>query len=158
MDPNNARQGGDLPQPSSPPQDNRSATANVLRAQISALYGGQPVAASPSTPQSQSQSQPQPQPQTHTGTYQSNEFSSQNPYRRVHENHPQPQADQWKAYHTAWQNYYQKYYESYYAYRNQQQEKRREEETRQRIAQHISAASPKTDASTTSTSPQPAYF
>ena len=161
MDPNNARQGGDLPQSSSPPQDNRSATANVLRAQISALYGNQPVASPSQSQQQLAQNSPQqqsPQPQGQTAVHQSNEPDNQSPYRRVHESHPQPQADQWKAYHTAWQNYYQKYYESYYAYRNQQQEKRREEETRQRIAQHISAASPKTDASTTSTSPQPTYF
>ena len=38
----------------------------------------------------------------------------ENPYERTHDTHPKPQADQWKEYHTAWQNYYQKYYENYY--------------------------------------------
>lgn len=38
-----------------------------------------------------------------------------NPYHRQHAAHPLPEAEQWKQYHTAWQNYYQKYYENYYA-------------------------------------------
>jgi sortase A len=42
-------------------------------------------------------------------------------YARTHEAHPQPQAEQWKAYHTAWQNYYQQYYEAYYAHQSAQQ-------------------------------------
>lgn len=136
MDPNNARHGGDLPQ-SSPPQDNRSATANVLRAQISALYGNQ-VNQSEQSSQSSQPDQP----------------ADQNPYHRVHDSHPQPQADQWKAYHTAWQNYYQKYYEAYYAYRNQQQEARREEETRQRVAQQVEQAGQAGQAG----QEQPVYF
>ncbi|MDB5179985.1 MAG: sortase family protein [Candidatus Saccharibacteria bacterium] len=37
-----------------------------------------------------------------------------NPYHREHKAHPLPEAEQWKQYHTAWQNYYQKYYENYY--------------------------------------------
>lgn len=36
-------------------------------------------------------------------------------YERTHVDHPQPQADQWKAYHSAWQEYYQKYYSTYYS-------------------------------------------
>lgn len=38
-----------------------------------------------------------------------------NPYNRTAAPHPQPQAEQWKQYHSAWQNYYQKYYEGYYS-------------------------------------------
>lgn len=41
-------------------------------------------------------------------------------YERVHNPHPQPQADQWKAYHSAWQDYYQKYYAAYYAHQTAQ--------------------------------------
>lgn len=37
-----------------------------------------------------------------------------NPYHREHNPHPLPEAEQWKQYHSAWQNYYQKYYENYY--------------------------------------------
>lgn len=90
MDPNNGSQGGDSPS-SRTPQESQSAAANVIRSQINALYGGEPVA---SSPQSQ---------------------EDINPYERTHAAHPQPQADQWKAYHSAWQTYYQKYYESFYA-------------------------------------------
>jgi len=36
-------------------------------------------------------------------------------YHRTHTDHVQPTAEQWKQYHSAWQDYYQKYYERYYA-------------------------------------------
>ncbi|MDN5275907.1 MAG: putative sortase [Candidatus Saccharibacteria bacterium] len=42
------------------------------------------------------------------------EAEPKNPYARTHAQHVDPTADQWKQYHTAWQNYYQKYYERYY--------------------------------------------
>ena len=117
MDPQNARQGGDQPQPSSP-QDNRSAAANVLRTQINSLYNNQP-----------------------TGAYKQDDSigDGDNPYNRVHTDHPQPQADQWKAYHTAWQNYYQKYYEAYYAYQSKQQETRHKQELQQKLSQQLNA-------------------
>jgi sortase A len=38
------------------------------------------------------------------------------PYQRTHSEHANPQASQWKQYHTAWQSYYQKYYEGYYSH------------------------------------------
>lgn len=44
-----------------------------------------------------------------------------NPYAREHTPHPLPQADQWKEYHTAWQQYYQQYYEHYYQQQTAQQ-------------------------------------
>ncbi len=96
MNPNNGSQSGGSPNPSAP-QEQQSAAANVIRSQIDALYGDQPVASS-STHQQEA-----------------------NPYERTHEAHPQPQADQWKAYHSAWQNYYQQYYEAYYAHQQAQQ-------------------------------------
>jgi sortase A len=89
------------PDKSSPPdgnsgnsdvQDQQASAAHVIRTQINNLYDGgvlattAPVAAQADT----------------------------NPYHRTHDPHPQPQADQWKEYHTAWQNYYQKYYENFY--------------------------------------------
>lgn len=37
-----------------------------------------------------------------------------NPYQRTHSENPTIQTNDWKQYHTAWQNYYQKYYEGYY--------------------------------------------
>lgn len=40
--------------------------------------------------------------------------ADQEPYNKTHASHVDPQVEQWKNYHTAWQSYYQKYYESYY--------------------------------------------
>lgn len=97
MDPNNGSQGGGVPNPPAP-QDQRSATANVLRSQIDALYGDNSVA---QTSEAQ---------------------ESDNPYERTHADHPQPHAEQWKAYHSAWQNYYQQYYEAFYAHQEAQKQ------------------------------------
>lgn len=101
MDPNNRHQGGDAQgpapyqSPSNSPQEgaaqphDQQAAAHILRSQIDALYENQPTdkqVVEPATP-----------------------------YQRSHTPHPQPQADQWKMYHSAWQEYYQKYYAAYYA-------------------------------------------
>ncbi len=106
MNPDTRSPGGDLPEqpnglspavPSEPaPASHQEAAANVIRGQIGALYGDKPVASSPLAPQQE-------------------QASNANPYHRTHNAHPLPQPDQWKAYHSAWQNYYQKYYEQYYA-------------------------------------------
>ena len=95
MNPNNASQGGD--EPNAPASQDQSAAANVIRSQISALYGNNPVADTSNQQASTQQETP-------------------NAYQRTHTSHPQPQAEQWKAYHTAWQNYYQQYYEAYYTH------------------------------------------
>lgn len=68
----------------------QGAAANIIRSQIDAIYST--ASADNSAP-----------------------LADVNPYDRTHSEHPQPQADQWKAYHSAWQTYYQKYYEAYYA-------------------------------------------
>jgi sortase A len=103
MKPDNSSSGGNLTN-GTPAQQNQNAAANVLRSQIDAMYGDNVVA----TPQPQAQAQPQAQTQ------------SDNPYDRTHNAHPQPQAEQWKQYHSAWQTYYQKYYEGYYAAQQEQ--------------------------------------
>lgn len=97
MNPNDGSRSGGSPNPHTP-QEEQAAAANVLRSQISALYGDRPVAAP---------------------TARDNPDAA--PYARTHQDRPQPQADQWKAYHSAWQNYYQQYYEAFYAH--QQAEK-----------------------------------
>lgn len=100
MNPDKSSPGGDVPiaaptsapdsqQPADPGQ--QDAAANVIRSQIDSLYGDSTVA-------------PVAQPSAQQAT----------PYQRTHNTHPTPQADQWKEYHSAWQNYYQKYYENYY--------------------------------------------
>lgn len=72
----------------------QQAAADVIRSQIDTLYdapsGNNASAASPSP------------------------VTDANPYHRAHATHPLPEAEQWKQYHSAWQNYYQKYYENYY--------------------------------------------
>ncbi|MEP6710369.1 MAG: sortase, partial [Candidatus Saccharibacteria bacterium] len=35
-------------------------------------------------------------------------------YGKTHDTSPQPSEEEWKHYHSAWQNYYQTYYERYY--------------------------------------------
>jgi len=126
MNPQNASQGGDSPN-SPTPRESQSAAANVIRTQIDALYGDEPVA---------STTQPQ---------------QDINPYERTHASHPQPQAEQWKAYHSAWQTYYQKYYEAFYTH--QQSQKQQSDGQAQQTATHAStqpAAQPTAQQSSSS--------
>ena len=121
MNPDQSSPGGDLPTaPSrgstSPPtrdETQNQAATNVIRSQISALYGnrhsydrraGEKNTGTPDESVQVTQSD------------NTSQIDDTNPYERTHNPHPSPQADQWKEYHTAWQNYYQKYYESYYTH------------------------------------------
>lgn len=73
------------------------AAAELLRNQINSLYDA---------PNSAEQAAQPVQAQ----------LEDVNPYDRTHSNNPQPQTEQWKQYHSAWQTYYQKYYEGYYTH------------------------------------------
>lgn len=142
MNPQNSSQGGDGLGPTGPstpqnssPQDQQSAAANVIRTQIDALYGGRTIAESRPVPARNDVSQ-----QRYDQTIQATQAASvaqttpvvepalasqshdNNPYHRNHTDHPQPEAEQWKAYHSAWQDYYQKYYEGYYNHKKAQEE------------------------------------
>lgn len=75
----------------------RQAAARLVRAQIDNIYENNVNSEA---------NRPIKQPQT--------EYI--NPYKRTHTINPQPDMDQWKKYHTAWQNYYQQYYEGYYTH------------------------------------------
>jgi len=119
MKPDNSSSGGNLTN-GTPTQQSQNAAANVLRSQIDALYGDRNIA----VPQ-RSQAQPQVQAQAQVFDHAQTQIEPQtqvqpqaqedtNPYNRTHDAHPQPQAEQWKQYHSAWQTYYQKYYEGYY--------------------------------------------
>ena len=100
----------------------QNAAANVIRSRIDALFGN-PAAANNVAQNEQASAAPQPTQQaTQAPTQQPQaaqqtraELQDTNPYDRTHADHPKPQEDQWKTYHSAWQNYYQKYYEGYYA-------------------------------------------
>lgn len=69
----------------------REAAANVVRSSLDSIYN------------------------------QSSEQEEHNPYLRQHSATPTTAEEQWKAYHTAWQNYYQQYYQSYYHQQHQAQ-------------------------------------
>jgi len=90
------------PQRNSEPTPNQptsqQAAAELLRSQIDGLYSA-PILTTDSAPKT-------------TPT----QLEDVNPYDRTHDSHPQPQTDQWKQYHSAWQTYYQKYYEGYYTH------------------------------------------
>ncbi len=95
-------------QPSSHTAEDRlaqqNAAAHVLRQKIDSLYGDQSVAV----------------PQEATAPTQQS-IDTQSPYHRTHSAHPLPEEEQWKVYHSAWQNYYQQYYQQYYTHQAKQQ-------------------------------------
>src|SRR5680860_355925 len=80
-------------------QSNHDAAANVIRTKINNLYDTQ--ATVDATPADSESATP---------------LDDINPYQRTHTEHISPSADQWKKYHTAWQDYYQRYYENYYTH------------------------------------------
>lgn len=97
-------------------ESNQAAAANVVRAQINKIYNdttNQQVAASETV-----------------------QYTS--PYEKTHEANPQPELDQWKQYHSAWQEYYQKYYEGYYSH-------------------HLQKAKDSLEASIVPSSPEPVF-
>lgn len=81
----------------------QQAAAQIVRDQINSIYGSD--ASAQAAPVTQQTEQP----------FQQQTLTVANPYERTHTSTPQPQAEQWKQYHSAWQDYYQKYYERYYA-------------------------------------------
>lgn len=79
------------------------AAANVVRTQLNAIYNGQTTTPTPqTTPVAQSETTPQ------------QSIEAAGPYERTHSTDETVNADSWKQYHSAWQDYYQKYYERYY--------------------------------------------
>lgn len=77
------------------------AVANMTRQQIEAIYSGQQ--------QPQIQTTPKPDPQLAPAVQ-----ADSNSYARTHQAAHTASANQWRQYHSAWQDYYQKYYEQYY--------------------------------------------
>jgi sortase A len=113
-DQNNRRVGTPLiPQRSTlhtPPAHDRDhnthvAAANVARGQLDQIYGGNTTTPTPQTTPVASE-KPTPIHQQ--------SLETANPYERTQTNTGHIENDQWKQYHSAWQDYYQKYYERYY--------------------------------------------
>lgn len=104
-DPQNRRMGAPLVpqrsishtvQPPARTQDHQQAAANIVRGQLDNIYDGDTTTPTPQTT-------PVEQP-----------LEADNPYERTQHNPHVVQTEQWKQYHSAWQDYYQKYYERYY--------------------------------------------
>ena len=96
---------------------NTEAAANIVRGQISTIYDSPANAAHHVTPQETPHSQPTEAEQ------------STSPYAQTHSSTHTIQTDQWKQYHSAWQEYYQKYYERYYLGQVHQVKKELQEKT-----------------------------
>lgn len=118
-DPNNRRVGTPLiPQrsllqpPHAPARDTgNQAAANVVRGQLNSIYDGNTSTPTPQTTPVVSQSAQSPTPEAQPTE---NTLANDPTYGRTHTQATDVQADQWKHYHSAWQDYYQKYYERYY--------------------------------------------
>lgn len=115
-DPNNRRLGTPLvperqllrPSGTDSRAQTTEAAANILRGQINTIYD------SPSqTPQSQPAT-PAAAPVNTLAAEQQPSSVATSPYGRTHENAHAIPTEQWKKYHSAWQEYYQQYYERYY--------------------------------------------
>lgn len=98
------------------------AAANIVRSQIGAIYGGETTTPTPQTtpvqaaqPAQASQTATQQHtPTAETTTAPQQPIATTSPYQQTQVNPGEIQKDQWKQYHSAWQDYYQKYYERYY--------------------------------------------
>lgn len=107
-------QGPDIPSRGNSTAIN-SAAANIVRDQVNSIYAGNTTTPTPQTTPVAPAVQPQQQPAAAPAEKQQPaQEEAPNPYERSHGYNEQVQADQWKQYHSAWQDYYQKYYERYY--------------------------------------------
>lgn len=92
----------------------QEATANIVRAQIDSIYSSDDDAEQVTqAPASDTTSSPKQSPAPKMNET-STEEASHNPYDRTHSKQTTIQPEQWKAYHSAWQDYYKRYYEGYY--------------------------------------------
>ncbi|MEO7904925.1 MAG: sortase [Candidatus Saccharimonadales bacterium] len=97
------------------PNAQQTAAANIVRGQINALYDTTaPQSQAPANTAVQQPEQQQPAPQQASSITQQTEPTQATAYQQTQTNPAQIQPDQWKQYHSAWQDYYQKYYERYY--------------------------------------------
>lgn len=109
-----------------PSRDERAqvAAAHVAREQVNAAYGSHTGTSAPALPE-ETKADDTP-------------LEDENPYERSHSANATIEANHWKHYHSAWQDYYQKYYERYYL--GQLYKTRQTLETR---AQEAAQATPK---------------
>jgi sortase A len=86
-----------------------AAAVNIVRDQLSSIYGGNTTTPTPQTTPVAAAPNVQASPPILEQS-----LETENPYERTHTTYAHVQAEQWKQYHSAWQDYYQKYYERYY--------------------------------------------
>lgn len=91
-----------------PSQNTAIAAANIVRDQLDNIYSGNTSTPTPQTTPAV------PAEKTQESPEQGQSLEAANPYERTHSEYAHVQAEQWKQYHSAWQDYYQKYYERYY--------------------------------------------
>lgn len=101
-----------------PEHRQQDAAADIIRRELDTIYSG---GSSQTTPHTTPVTQP-PRAQT-TKSEAGQQFAQRqaadslevkSPYDKTHSAPNLPHTDQWKQYHSSWQNYYQKYYEQYY--------------------------------------------
>lgn len=94
----------------------QDAAARVVRGQIDTIYQRDAtVQAQPQPTQAASAQQTPEQAAKAAAFAEASHSSPDSPYDRTHEdNRTELRANQWKQYHSAWQDYYRQYYERYY--------------------------------------------
>lgn len=93
--------------PSRDPQyRQQQAAADIIRSQLDSIY-------SDNTAQPAENPKPATQP-VPSQTRNTDDLTDVNPYQRTHTPQTSIQPEQWKEYHSAWQDYYRRYYEGYY--------------------------------------------
>ena len=105
--------------PSRDPQYARQeAAADIVRSQLDSIYAGDTSRDLPQTPTpAPAQQLPdttQQTPSAQPTTVATQDIAEINPYERTHTPQTSIKPDQWKVYHSAWQDYYRRYYEGYY--------------------------------------------
>lgn len=107
--------------PSLVQQAQQNAAADLVRDQLDTLYHQDEnnLTEEPTTHTETQAASPAATPATQSSNStmsNTSDVPDVNPYDRTHEPSTDIQADQWKQYHSAWQDYYQKYYEGYYTH------------------------------------------
>lgn len=133
------------PASGSPPRDTSShkkdAAADIIRRELEGIYSGGSGEATPHTTPI-SHTTPTQATRAEVGQKvaqsQTDSLEPSSPYDKTHSAPSLSQADQWKQYHSSWQNYYQKYYEQYYV---------------SAVKQQLSTASTPKEAPNTTTAP-----
>lgn len=106
------------PPPRNPQYRQQEAAANIIRAQLDSIYEGKEPTVVDDTPALQPTSSQLPQTPLNDAAprdvARSTVDEPENPYERTHSSQPTIREEQWKTYHSAWQDYYKRYYEGYY--------------------------------------------